>query len=147
MEPFLRSLVRLQELSLEVARLNGRISQIPEEIKVIDREETAASGAVSQAKQALEATQKKRKDFEGSLQDLEQKIVKYNDQSREVKTNDQYRAIMKEIDAGMKPILRAALVQGKAFWGKQANSKEAATAKDAKDRLGYWFLRCELERE
>jgi len=97
-ESFLRQLIRFQELSLEASRLDARISRIPSDIKKVDQEETAQGKVVTEAKGRLAASQKGRKDFERDLQDLELKIAKYNDQSREVKTNDQYRAIMSEID-------------------------------------------------
>jgi len=97
-ESFLRQLIRFQELSLEVSGLDARISLVPTEIKKVDQEEAAASKIVTDAKERRDASTKGRKEFERELQDLEQKVAKYNDQSRDVKTNEQYRAIMSEID-------------------------------------------------
>jgi predicted nucleic acid-binding Zn-ribbon protein len=98
LQGFLRGLVRFQELSLEISRLNARISQVPVDTKRINAQETAASAAVDRAKDRLGDALKSRREGEAELQDLEQKIDKYNDQSREVKTNEQYRAIMSEIE-------------------------------------------------
>lgn len=97
MDPLIRSLVRFQELNLEAARLGARLSQIPAELKAIDDEQQAAASSVAQAKDSLAETGKRRRDLERQLQDFEGKISKYNDQSREVRTNEQYRAIMSEI--------------------------------------------------
>lgn len=99
MESFLRGLVRFQELSLEISRLNARISQIPADIKRIDAREAAGSAAVDRAKDRLGGALKSRREGEAELEDLERKIDKYNDQSRDVKTNEQYRAIMSEIES------------------------------------------------
>ncbi len=98
MQSFLRGLIRFQELSLEISRLNARISQIPADKKRIDAQETAAAAAVDRTKDRLGEALKSRREGEAELQDLEQKIDKYNDQSRDVKTNEQYRAIMSEIE-------------------------------------------------
>lgn len=98
MESFLRQLIRFQELSLEVSGLDARISLVPTEIRQVDKEEAAAGKIVTDAKERQTASQKGRKELERELQDLEQKVAKYNDQSRDVKTNEQYRAIMSEID-------------------------------------------------
>jgi predicted nucleic acid-binding Zn-ribbon protein len=98
LDPLIRTLVRFQELSLEVARLDARLSQIPAEIKAIDEEQRAAAASVARAKGSVAEAQKRKRDHERELQDLEGKISKYNDQSRDVKTNEQYRAIMHEIE-------------------------------------------------
>lgn len=98
MESFLRDLVRFQDLSLEISRLDARISKIPGEIRLIDAEEKSASEAVDHAKDRFDTSQKERRDAEAKLQDLELKKDKYNDQSSQVKTNEQYRAIMHEIE-------------------------------------------------
>lgn len=98
MDPLIQTLVRFQELSLEVARLDARLSQIPAEIKAIDEEQKAAAALVARAKEKVSEGQKRKRDHERELQDLEQKVSKYNDQSRDVKTNEQYRAIMHEIE-------------------------------------------------
>ena len=97
MDPLIQTLVRFQELNLEASRLDARLSQIPTELKAIDDEQHAVSASVALAKDRLHESGKRRRDLEHQLQDLEGKISKYNDQSREVKTNEQYRAILHEI--------------------------------------------------
>ena len=99
MEQSLLSLARFQDLNLEVDSLDKRLSAIPSELKAIDDEQEAARVVIAQAHQRHEESLKSRRDQEAALQDLEQKVDKYNSQSREVKTNDQYRAIMSEIQA------------------------------------------------
>ena len=46
---------------------------------------------------ASRATEANKKKFEASIQDLQGKISKYRDQSLDVKTNDQYKALLHEI--------------------------------------------------
>lgn len=98
MDPLIRTLVRFQELSLEVARHDARLSQIPTELKKVDDDQKAASASVARTKERVAEALKRRRDHERELQDFEGKISKYNDQSRDVKTNEQYKAIMHEIE-------------------------------------------------
>lgn len=97
MEPFLGNLIRYQEINLELDSLQARLSQIPGKLKTIDDEQEGARSVVEDARARHEASLKGRRDHERELQDLEGKVAKYNDQSRDVKTNEQYRAIMAEI--------------------------------------------------
>ncbi len=98
MDPVLQSLIRLQELTLEQARLQNTLDSIPKEIETIDRTFQEASGSLQAAKTAVEESRKRRRALESELQDLEAKRSKYNDQLMQVKTNEEYRAMQKEID-------------------------------------------------
>jgi len=100
-DPVLQSLIRYQELSLELTRLNARLAEFPVQIKAIDAEIDAASVALSTARAAASDHQKERRRLEGELQDLEAKLKKYNGQLMQVKTNDEYKAMQHEI-AGVK---------------------------------------------
>lgn len=93
----LQILARYQDLNSEIARHDARLGKIPEDLKAIDRDQQAASVSIAHAKESVGAGQKKKRDAERELQDLEGKVAKYNSQSRDVKTNEQYRAILSEI--------------------------------------------------
>ena len=97
MDLLIRTLVRFQELNLDIARANARLAQIPADLTAINKEQERASASITHARERMAEAQKRRRDSERDLTDLEGKISKYNDQSREVKTNEQYRAIMSEI--------------------------------------------------
>jgi hypothetical protein len=96
-EPFLGNLIRYQDVVLELSALESRLAGIPAQIKAIDDEQEEAKVVIHDAKERHDASLKGRRDLERDLKVLEGKIDKYNDQSREVKTNEQYRAIMGEI--------------------------------------------------
>ncbi|HET9481536.1 MAG TPA: C4-type zinc ribbon domain-containing protein [Candidatus Polarisedimenticolia bacterium] len=98
MDPVLLSLIRYQELSLELSRLDSRLQQFPERIAAIDAGLKASAGSLDSARAAIADHQKERRKLEGELQDLEAKLKKYNDQLMQVKTNDEYRAMQHEID-------------------------------------------------
>src|SRR2546430_7924658 len=48
-------------------------------------------------KTAVKADEANRRKYETAIKDVQQKISKYRDQSLEVRTNEQYRALMHEI--------------------------------------------------
>jgi hypothetical protein len=99
LDPVLQNLIRYQDFSLEMARLQARLQQFPIQIQAIDDEVASATGALEAAKAALGDHQKERRRLEGELQDWEAKLRKYNEQLMQVKTNDEYRAMQHEIGA------------------------------------------------
>jgi len=100
-DPVLQSLIRYQELSLELSRLNARLAEFPVKIKAIDAEVETAASALAAGRAAVSDHQKERRKLEGELQDLEARLKKYNEQLMQVKTNDEYKAMQHEI-AGVK---------------------------------------------
>ena len=97
MDPVLQNLIRYQDFSLQMARLQAQLQQFPIQIQTIDDEVKAAAAAVDASKAALGDHQKERRRLDGELQDWETKLKKYNDQLMQVKTNDEYRAMQHEI--------------------------------------------------
>src|SRR5207245_1299029 len=49
------------------------------------------------AKASIKTDEAARRKYETAIQDLQQKVSKYRDQSLDVKTNDQYKALLHEI--------------------------------------------------
>jgi len=99
LDPVLERLIRYQELSLERSRLEKILQGFPEEIQKIDGDLQARTGAIESARANLEEARKKRRQHEGSLQDQEVKLRKYNEQLMQVRTNDEYKAMQNEIMA------------------------------------------------
>lgn len=97
MDLVLKSLIRYQELSLELGRLNARLEQFPLQIKAIGDEVESAASALASARDALSEGQKERRAREAELQDLEGQFSKYNEQLMQVKTNNEYKAMQHAI--------------------------------------------------
>jgi predicted nucleic acid-binding Zn-ribbon protein len=97
MNPDLERLIALQDADHEIARLNQEIALLPRRVAAIESKLAETRSQVEKAKNAIAATQKERKKLEFEIQDQQQKISKYRDQSLSVKTNDQYRALLQEI--------------------------------------------------
>jgi predicted nucleic acid-binding Zn-ribbon protein len=97
MHPDIVKLLELQRIDAEIARLRQEIAALPKRVAEI---ETALAGhiaAVEKARSAEKTNEQNRRKHEGEIQNVQQKISKYRDQMLAVKTNDEYKALGKEI--------------------------------------------------
>jgi uncharacterized protein len=97
MHPDLEKLIALQQVDGEIARLREEVALLPRRVAVIEAKLAGTKAQIEKAQQALAATQAGRRKFESEIQDHREKISKYRDQSLAVKTNEQYKALLHEI--------------------------------------------------
>src|ERR1017187_2876449 len=97
MLPDVQSLIALQQADREILRLKEEIAALPKRVAVIEARLSGTKAILEKAKIAVKADEAARRKYETAIQDLQQKISKYRDQSLEVKTNEQYKALMGEI--------------------------------------------------
>src|ERR1700676_3539532 len=90
-------LSELQQFDREILRLKDEIAAFPKRIGQIEQRLAGTKAHLESAKASVKSDEAARRKFETAIQDLQQKISKYRDQSLEVKTNDQYKALMHEI--------------------------------------------------
>lgn len=93
----LERLLSLQAADREISRLRQEIAALPKRISDVEAKLSAAKGQVEAARARIKAGESARRKHEADIQAERQKISKYRDQSLEVKTNDQYKALMHEI--------------------------------------------------
>ncbi len=91
-------LYELQKIDNEIISMDERKSRIPQEIE-------DAKEALQKAEEELKASQERFEDYkkniklkEGEIEDLKEKIVKSRIKQNEVKTNEEYRALIKEVE-------------------------------------------------
>lgn len=94
----LKALIELQRIDQKVAGLASQIDAFPQQIKALEKQLDDFVRAHEEHQQRLSASQKERRDMEGEVQVVRQKISKHKDQLFQVKTNEQYRAMLKEIE-------------------------------------------------
>jgi predicted nucleic acid-binding Zn-ribbon protein len=95
----LEALIRLQETHDRIARLTYRIeTEIPQHIAEIETELQVVREAVDGARDIIEKASAARTRLEQELQLADDKLVKYKAALMQVKTNDEYRAALNEID-------------------------------------------------
>lgn len=94
----LKTLIDLQHVDQRIADLSSQIETFPSKIQAIQKQLNDFIHAHEERQQHLSANQKERRDMEGEIQLIRQKISKHKDQLYLVKTNEQYRAMLKEIE-------------------------------------------------
>ena len=97
MLPDIENLLRLQEADKEIRRLQEEIAELPKRVAAIEQKLAGTKAQLEKAQAATKADEAARRKHETSITDLRGKITKYRDQSLEVKTNDQYKALLHEI--------------------------------------------------
>lgn len=142
MHPDLEKLIALQQADAEVARLREEIAALPRRVAVIEAQLAGTRAEIEKAQQALAATQAARRKLETEIQDHREKISKYRDQSLAVKTNEQYKALLHEIEFTERHI-RAA--EDKILEGMVDSDAREATLKAAEAELREETA--EIERE
>ncbi len=98
MHPDLKSVIELQHLDLKIAELAAQIEALPGQIRTLQAQLDDFIHTHEERKKRLAANQKERKDLEGEIKIIQEKISKHKDQLYQVKTNEQYRAMLKEIE-------------------------------------------------
>ena len=93
----LENLKQLQVADKEIQRLKEEVAALPKRVAVIEEKLAATKAKLEKAKGAAKADEAARKKYEANILDLQGKISKFRDQSLAVKTNEQYKALMHEI--------------------------------------------------
>jgi len=97
MLPDIEKLLQLQVADKEIRKLQEEIATLPKRMAVIESKLAGTKAQLETARAAAKADETNRKKFESAIQDLQGKISKYRDQSLDVKTNEQYKALLHEI--------------------------------------------------
>lgn len=94
----LEQLIQLQELDLTIAREDAALKAIPGQIKALEARLAQAKAALDRAKAQMDSLQRLRRDKEQELDDLTYNLKKRQARLFEVKTNEEYTAVLKEIE-------------------------------------------------
>ncbi|HZR55500.1 MAG TPA: C4-type zinc ribbon domain-containing protein [Terriglobales bacterium] len=97
MLPDVQNLIDLKRADREILRLKEEIATLPKRVAAIEQRLAGTKTALEKAREAVKGDEASRRKYDSAIQDLQQKISKYREQSLAVKTNDQYRALMHEI--------------------------------------------------
>jgi predicted nucleic acid-binding Zn-ribbon protein len=98
MESVLDLLVKIQSFDDEVKNAESRLSQIPQETARLEKQIKAREEELKDAESRIQELKKNYKMKELEIADNEAKIEKLNTQTFAVKTNEEYRAILNEIE-------------------------------------------------
>jgi predicted nucleic acid-binding Zn-ribbon protein len=104
MLPEIENLLHLQEADKEIRRLQDEIAELPKRVAAIEHKLADTKAQLERAQAAVKADEATRRKYETTITDLRGKISKYRDQSLDVKTNEQYKALLHEIQFAEKDI-------------------------------------------
>jgi len=104
MLPDIENLLKLQDTDKEIRRLQDEIAEFPKRVAVIEQKLAGTKAQLEKAQLAVKSDEAARRKYDTAINDLRGKISKYRDQSLDVKTNDQYKALLHEIQFAEKEI-------------------------------------------
>src|SRR6202451_2065600 len=136
MLPDIENLLKLQGADKEIRRLQNEIAEFPKRVAVIELKLAGTKAQLEKAQAAIKADEAARRKHDATIAELRGKISKYRDQSLDVKTNEQYKALLHEIELAEKEIastedkilelMANADARGKEVKGAQAERKVEA---------------------
>ena len=97
MLPDIEKLLELQVADKEIRKLRDEVAALPKRMAVIEQKLAGTKAHLEKVRAAAKSDEANRKKFEANIKDLQGKISKYRDQSLDVKTNEQYKALLHEI--------------------------------------------------
>jgi uncharacterized protein len=100
----LQRLIELEKIDKEALRLTDEVASLPRRVAAIEAKLAEHKAAVEQAKARVKSNEASRRQNEADIKGFQEKIAKYRSQSSSVKTNDEYRALMHEVEFAEKQI-------------------------------------------
>src|SRR4029077_14384547 len=100
----LERLIELEKVDREAARLTEEVATLPKRVAAIEAKLAEHKAAVEKAKAQIKSNEASRRQLETDIKGFQEKIAKYREQSSSVKTNDEYRALMHEVEFAEKEI-------------------------------------------
>lgn len=93
----LLALIQLQDTDQHISHLRADIEALPKKLAALEEKLGQQKARLDAAGKSAKEEDAKRRRMESDLKDLQQKILKFREQSSSVKTNEQYHALQHEI--------------------------------------------------
>ena len=94
----LDKLLELQKMDTTIARLEREVRVIPQQIQALEARLTGARASLNQSRTEADQIQKDRRAKERELDDVTLNIKKKQARLFEIKTNEEYSAVLKEVE-------------------------------------------------
>ncbi|HTV54686.1 MAG TPA: C4-type zinc ribbon domain-containing protein [Terriglobia bacterium] len=98
MDAELKTLIDLQQIDQTLSQLRNTIEASPVQVQTLRTQLDQFISATEEQKTRQAANQKERRQLEADIQEIRAKIAKHKEQLYQVKTNEQYRAMLREIE-------------------------------------------------
>lgn len=104
MHPNLETLIQLQKIEIQIKELNEGLEQLPHRLALMEKKLEGTSDLLKQGKENIHQIEVNRRQSESKIKVIEEKSSQYRGQLSDVKTNEQYKALLQEIDFQNKKI-------------------------------------------
>jgi uncharacterized protein len=94
----LEKLIQLQQIELQIKDYSDRIELLPKHLAALEQKLNASVQSLSSSQDRINRLALEKRKLEGTIQDIEQKNSRYREQLLDVKTNEQYKALLHEIE-------------------------------------------------
>lgn len=92
-------LIELQKAESEINKVNNKCRSLPEEIAKLEEELSVFEAGLEEDRKKFEGTQKAHREGEEKLKKGQDGLKKSKERLNDVKTNKEYQAVLKEIEA------------------------------------------------
>ena len=140
----LAKLIELDKVNQEIARLKEEVAALPKKVAEIEAKLNSAKTRVEAASAAIKTQEANKRALESEIKDWQQKISKFREQSLAVKTNEQYRALMNEIEFAQQHISDC---EEKILLGMESSDALQSSLKDAQQELAADVKEVESEKQ
>lgn len=103
----LETIIELDRATNELEHAERQLAGVPEWMEELHAEHSAQQAAVDELRQAAEDAAADRRSAEAAAEDGRQKLSRYQDQIRQVRTQREYSALLQEIDTAKEEIRQA----------------------------------------
>ena len=93
----LEHLIQLQQIDSKIRAIQRTIADVPGKITEVESPLQDSQNVLNRIKQQYDAFEKKKREKERALEDINDKINKLKMRTGEIKTNKEYQALLKEI--------------------------------------------------
>jgi hypothetical protein len=100
----LKTLLRLQDLDLKIEACKAREAEIPKQKSKYDIQRERLRAELEERKKTCTTLELEQRACEGAIEEKGAQIGKYNEQLNSVKKNEEYQALLHEIDLQKKQI-------------------------------------------
>ena len=107
MQPVLQKLLELQNVDVRLNEVQARLAAFPKKLADADARAASAKAELDQSKAAQLTSFKERKKYELDVEQWKERVRKYRDQTSQVKTNEAYKALQREVQMAEAEIAKA----------------------------------------
>ena len=94
----LEKLIALEQTDKEILRLREEVAALPRRVAEIEGKLAEVTSQAEKSKEGIKTQEANKRKLEADIKDHQGKISKFRSQALEVKNNEQYRALMHEIE-------------------------------------------------